>query len=292
MKIKRLNITPLILLGLFIFSCKKDKDDNAFKHTSISKDISTLYESYGDTNSDTVWVYVQGGPVTQREYPFEETYQDGDLIYADFNDDLRIYPYQAQHLNPNIAITKTFNFNDAKVESGITSEIVKTIVEHFNQEDKVVYLIGHSFGSFVVNDVLAKYGSIARKTISLNGRLDMDDVVWQGFSKGEEWLFNQEGINPTLNHSASNSIEENNMRKLAAGLGYNRYSQKLANTDLSDALFLTAEDDEFVGDFTQQSIDFLNSKAEKLFVVPNFGHSDVFNPDFMKELHHLIIQDN
>lgn len=289
---KKNAILPLILLGLFIFSCKKDKDTKGFKHTTISSDITTLFESYGDANSDTVWVYVQGGPVTEREYPFEETYSNGSPLFPDFKDDLRIYPFQAQHLNANISTTENFDFKDAKVESGISSEIVKHIVEHYNGKNKVVYLIGHSFGSFVVNDVLARYGSIARKTISLNGRLDMDDLVWKGFAKGEEWLFNQEGLHPTLNASASSSVEEKNMRKLAAGLGYNRYTQRFANTDLSDALFLTAEDDPYVGDFTQQAIDLLTLKAEALFVMPNFGHGDVFQPSVMKEIHDLIIKND
>ncbi len=282
----------LLIATSLLMSCKKDKDDKSFKSTPIPTDISKLYETYGDANADTVWIYVQGGPVTEREYAFEELYDDGSDLFPFFKDDLRIYPYQAQHLDPNIASSIIFDFEDAKKEAAKSSEIVKRIVEHFKAKNKVVYLVGHSYGSFIVNDVLARYGSIARKTISLNGRIDMDNVVWQGFSKGEEWLFDQSGLNPWLNTSATNTTEEKNMRRLAAGLGYNRYTERYANTDLSDAIFLTAEDDMYVGDYTQHAIDFLQPRAEKLYVVPSIGHSDVFHPSMMKGLHDVIIKNN
>lgn len=282
----------LLIATNLVMSCKKDKDTKSFKHKALPSDISKLYEFQGDETSDTVWIYVQGGPVTDREYAFEETYQDGSDLYPFFKDDFRVYPYQAQHLDKTIAPSALFDFKAAKKEAAKSSEVVKRIVEHFNAKNKVVYLVGHSYGSFIVNDVLARYGSIARKTISLNGRLEMDDVVWQGFSKGEEWLFEDTGINPTLNTSASDDIEEQNMRKLAAGLGYNRYTSKYANVDLSDAIFFTAGDDKYVGDFTQNTIDFLQANAEQLYVIPDIGHGDVFNPNLMKELHDVIIKDN
>ena len=282
-------ILSLFLLTGLLTSCKKDKSTQAFIPTKIPLNINNLFEFKGDLNSDTVWIYVQGGPVTQRDYAFEELYDDGSDLYPFIKDDLRVYPYQAQHLNKNIADEINFDFNDAKIESATSSEIVKLIVEHFNKQSKVVYLVGHSFGSFIVNDVLARYGSIARKTISLNGRLEMDDLVWKGFAKGEVWLFNAQGLNPTLNTSATSTTEEKNMRKLAAGLGYKRFTELYVNTDLSDAIFLSGEDDPYVGDFTQNTKDFLTSRAEELFIIPNFGHSDVFHPDVMKQLHDIII---
>ena len=285
----------LAAVALTWISCdKNDKDVKpVFVKTSIPTDINKLFESKGDVESDTVWIYVQGGPTTEREYAPEEMYEDNTPVYPYLIDDLRIYPFQTQHLNPKVASSELLTLEAAKIESATTTEIVKKIVEHFNSQNKVVYLIGHSYGSLVVNDFLAKYGSIARKTISLNGRLDMDQVVWEGFAKGEEFLFDADGINPFLDTEADNTMKDKNMRKLAAGLGFNRYTELLANADLTNAIFVTAPNDSYVGDFTTGAIDLLKVKSEALFILPEgLGHSDIFEPELFEQLHDLIIEDN
>ncbi|MGB1296104.1 MAG: hypothetical protein ACPG6V_11545 [Flavobacteriales bacterium] len=289
------NILAIVLVGLFVFSCKKDKSEPTFKHSPIPSDITKTFEQKGDEDSDTVWIYVQGGPTEQREYALVDTYSDGSDVYPFFTDDLMIFPYQAQHLDKTIATSELFNFEDAKEESEKTAEIVVNIANHFTSKNKVVYIIGHSFGSLVVHEILAKFGNPARKMLSLNGRMDMDEVVWKGFSKGEEWLFDNSGLNPMLNTGAVSTLEEKNMRKLAAGLGHNRYTELFANRaglDLSNVLFLTAEDDKYVGDYTQKSLDYLGAKAELMFVLPQAGHSDVFIPSILKSLHDLMIKND
>lgn len=278
-----------------IISCEKDDDGGSlsFEHTILPSNINDLFEGKGDANSDTVWVYSQGGPVTEREYGFEDQYDDGSDAYPFITDDYRVYTFQTQHLNSNIALDETFTFEHAKVEAAMNSEIVKRVVEYFTQQNKVVYLVGHSYGSLVVNDVLARYGSIARKTISLNGRLDMDQVVWEAFSKGEMWTFDGNGENPSYNSAQDDlSVSAINMKRLAAGLGYNRYTTLLSNVDLSDAIFLTSTKDEQVGDFTQEAIDLLNDKAEALLSIDG-GHGDVYHPVTLKQIHDTyIITDN
>lgn len=290
----RARFTYLASLVFILFSCGKDDAVvPVYEPTTISSEISDLFETRGNTDSDTVWVFIQGGPVTQRDYTLEETLPNGDEAYPFITDDLRVYPFQTQHLNMTLATATNFTFENAKVESARSAEIISEVVKHFTSQSKVVYLIGHSYGSFLVNEVLAQYGSIARKTISLNGRLDMDQVVWEGFSEGNEWLFDANGENPFLNSSASNAVEDQNMRKIAAGLGFNRYTDRLANADLSDAIFLTSDNDDLVGDFTQEAIDFLTNQAEGLIILqPNFGHGDVFEPQVFRELHDMIIMDN
>lgn len=284
----------ILMIAIVWVSCKKEKEETvkpSYLATQIPADINKLFEFKGDLDSDTVWIYVQGGPETMREYAPEDKYEDGSPVYPYFQDDLRIYPFQTQHLNSKIAQDESFTFEQAKIESSLTAEIVKNIVQHFNSKNRTVYLIGHSFGSLVVNEVLAKYGSIARKTISLNGRLNMDEAVWKGFAEGKELLFDENGLNPTLNEEADNTVKDKNMRRLAAGLGFNRYIQNLAKPDLSNTIFISATNDPYVGAFTKEEYDFALSNAEEMLYVEG-GHSDVFNPETFKLLHDLIIMDN
>lgn len=282
----------LAIATIAFAACNKDDVKSSFVKTVIPTDINKLFESSGNVNSDTVWVFVQGGPTMDREKNLDDKDENKNTAYPFFTDDYIVYPFQAHHLNSKIATSKEFTFEDAKVESATTAEIVKNVVEHFTSQNKVVYLIGHSYGSFVVNEVLATYGSIARKTISLNGRLDMDEEVWKAFSRGEEYLFDKDGLNPALNPNADNSLEEKNMRKLAAGLGFNRYTKRFKDVDLSDAIFIAASDDKYVGDLTHDAVKLLKNKAEFFLELKDLGHSDIFNPELMEVIISVATADN
>lgn len=276
-----------------------DSSNIEFEHTKIPMDIKELYESRGDLANDTVWVFVQGGPSTDRDYVFHEERDDGSPNFPDFVDDLVVYPFQAQHFNSSRFENVDLTFEQAKIESATTTEIIKRVVEDFVKKEKIVYLIGHSFGSFVVNDFLSKHGNLAHKSASLNGRLNMDDVVWKGFLRGELWLFDLEGKNP---YRVQDDVvdgeltrEDLNMAKLASGLGHKRYTNELESVDLSEVIFVTAKKDWAVGFFSAEEIEFLEETniPEKLIILEveedEEGHIKIFKENSIKELHDLII---
>jgi len=211
-------IFTFIALAISLTSC--DKDDpivtpqTGYMETVISSTVTDLYTSMGDAASDTVWVYLQGGPVKEHEgFDLEES------EYTWFADDLRVYPRQTQTINNTIAEEDDFTFEDAKKENENTAKIVNDVVTHFKDQGKVVYIIGHSYGACVAQEVLRLYGPIASHTMILNGRIDMDADVWTGFSKGESWLFDEQGLNPTFDTDNDGELEMQNMNKMAAGAG-------------------------------------------------------------------------
>ena len=283
-----------IIAVVILTSC--DKDDtmipNGYVETTLPSDVTQLYESQGPADSDTVWIYIQGGPVVERIFDLnekdEETEED---VYPFYTDDLVIYPFQTQQINTTIAKAPNFTFEHAKVESSRNADIVKMITDHFEDQDKVVYIIGHSYGAFITHEILAKHGPIGRKIVSLNGRLDMPTSVWEGFSRGEIWLFDKDGQNPFLVTKNENEVEGRNLAMMAAGLGFNRYTSELEGVDLSDALFFTGGKDEAVGVFNQTEVDFVKKNAEVGQLVPNFDHSDIFIPEAQQELYGLIVNE-
>ncbi|MCY4562088.1 MAG: hypothetical protein OXC03_07285 [Flavobacteriaceae bacterium] len=287
----------------------QDNSEDNFSHTVLPDAIEDLFEMKGDIESDTVWVYIQGGAVLDRDYPLNSSNSSGCsncdqdeaevFDYPYFVDDLIVYPFQSQHLNPYIHRESELTFEQAKIESALSAEIIKKVIDHFNTMEKTIYLIGHSYGAFLVNEILSKYGSIARKSISLNGRLDMDQVVVDGFSEGIVWLFDENGQNPyeakVPEEYASEIKLISNLSKLNAGLGFNRYTEKLAEVDLSDAIFLFSEYDMNVGDFTPEAIKLLKetNPAEHLIILENGTHETIFaDLRETKKLHDLIIMDN
>ena len=285
-----------------------DSDDDTevqeeFPVTQIPINIDDLYEYRGEMTSDTVWVFIQGGPSIVRDYTLndaftamgisksgEETHEKNEY-YPQFTDDLVVYPYQSQQINSARFNDYDLTFEQAKEESLITVEITRQVVEEFVNREKVVYLIGHSYGSLVINELLSQHGPIAHKTISLNGRLDMDEEVWKGYSQGDEWKFDSDGLNPyKLKESSDIPRLIVNLNKIAAGLAFNRYSEKLSDVDLSSTIFITANKDEQVGVFNEKEINFLRSKQlAKELIILDGGHSLIFEEtDVMKDLYNVI----
>lgn len=279
-----------------------DSDDSEnqmniqFAHTTVPSDIHDLFEFRGDATKDTVWVFLQGGATDERDYNLNEISRGTDL-FPYFTDDFIVYPFQSQQLNPSLHHHFDLTFEQAKVEASLSVEIAQQVIKHYVDMNKTVYVIGHSYGAFMVHELLAEYSHTARKYISLNGRLDMNEKVWKGFSMGEFYYFDEDGktliqLSPEI--PADELRFEHNMGRLNAGLGFNRYTEKLAQIDLSNALFLTAEKDRAVGVYTPETIEFLTEKnpAEELITISG-GHGQIFEEaDRMEELHNLIVMDN
>ncbi len=60
------------------------------------------------------------------------------------------------------------------------------------------------------------------------------------------------------------SIEDKNMSRIAAGLGYKRYTKLLKHTDLSNVIYAYSKSDEQVGSLSSQEVKFLQSKGVKV----------------------------
>ena len=78
-----------------------------------------------------------------------------------------------------------FNYEDAQKETKLSLEIVRRVVQHFDKQNKVVYLIGHSYGAFLLQKVIADFGNIAERYAVLNCRLKMEEIVWKNFKEGK-----------------------------------------------------------------------------------------------------------
>ncbi len=281
-------------------SDSKNQNNLEFAHTTIPSDINDLYEFRGDSRKDTVWVYIQGGAMVERNYDLnEKTGPQKVDKFPFFTDDFIVYPYQSQQINPSLHQNFDLTFEQAKIESSITVEIAQKVIEKYLNLDKTVYVFGTSYGAFVVNELLAiSKGKMARKYISMYGRLDMNELLWKGYLMEEFYFFDSDGktlIKSDETIPAEERRYENNMARLNAGLAFNRYTEKLANTDLSDVIFITGKNDQIVGTFLPKTIEFLTeiNPSERLLVLPG-THGQIFedDPQNFKELYDFIVMDN
>ncbi|MEE9439870.1 MAG: hypothetical protein V3V14_12765 [Saprospiraceae bacterium] len=273
----------ILIFGLTISSCKKDDVSSSYQQTVIPTDINALYESKGLAVKDTVIVYAHGGPT--------ETLQLEDVEELQFENYYRVYVKQAQHINSTIQENE-ITFAQATAEDAISTDMYQNVLEHFVNQGKVVVAMSHSFGSFIIPNVLATKPNIAYKYIIMAGRLDMPEVVWQGFRDGRQYSF-ENGITPVEDGGGTpDSGGELSFTRLQAGLGQNRFTQLLVDKDLTNLSYLYGELDEPVGRLSNAEVEFLNDKNASAITITNGGHSSMFEPIILDFILNDIIREN
>ncbi len=245
--------------------------------------LASLYEGVGDPDAKTVVVYAQGGPVTElsedelREVASASGLEDGYVVAV----------HQAQTLNPEDFLDADLDFEQAKAASAETVAMMADVVDFYLAEKRDVYVVGSSFGAFVVQDLLATQGNLASGYLILTGRLDMPEQVWAAFSQGRaagfadgteivEFEIEEAGM------GAGTPAGDRNMARLAAGLGYKRFTELLDGVDLSNTVYVYGQADEQVGRLTAAEVEFLEDHGAR--VVSDPGGHDIGGDRFASEL--------
>ncbi|WP_282042627.1 hypothetical protein [Winogradskyella flava] len=261
-------------LSIFIISCSND-DDNPppSPFNEISQEIKDLIYFNGDEKASTVVITVPGGPSTELASDLV------DYFSGIFNttDVLNVTVHQAQTLNPNIiegneiTLDQAVNFNAESIET------LYQVVQYFKDEGRTVYIAGLSYGAFVTQELIAEKGiNVADKYLIMTGRLDINEVFWQGLAEGRPAEF-QNGVTPIVGTEPFDNIFNRNEARLFAGLVMNRYTEDFNTIEsLSSITYIYGETDEAVGRLTAEEIAFLQSKNTNI-IVGSGGHDDIFD---------------
>lgn len=255
---------------------RKSIDENNKK---LPNEISQIATVDGDLDNDIVLVNTQGGPMYELDTStvrmmLEESVGKTEAIVVNV--------HQQQTLKPDDFNKKEITLEEAKVYDKKSVDDLAKVVKYFKDEGKTVYVFGMSFGAWMVQDLIANYGTeIADKFFIANGRVDMPEEIWKAFSEGGSGYF-ENGVKAIPNlqgtmedpKAANDTIEiaSRNISKLAAGLGHKRYTELLANTDLSKVFYLHGQKDEAVGRLTNEEVEFLKNQGATV-ITYNGGHS-------------------
>ena len=278
-------INILILISscsIFSPSQKKTKvtiDELNFKIDSTStvlkqqlKDLPTNVSEHmvvlGNTNSETILINTQGGPMTSLQM-YEYLYMIHQAGILPKDSLLFVNVHQYQTLRTKEFETGLINYEDAKKFDEESTKYLAETVKYFKNKDRKVVVLGISFGAFVVEDLLTNYEPIADKYIIVVGRLDMPEEVWTAFSKGNYVGFKYKKGVPHIEKftakeagmGGGNSIGDKNTSILAAGLGYKRFTVLLKDKDLSKVEYVYGTKDDQVGRLSSKEINFLQSKG-------------------------------
>ncbi len=278
---KKINIKYYLLvlfIGIVFTSCSSDDDTTitalGYQQTVIPTAIADLYQARGTATKDTVIVYAHGGPT-----PMLDT-QDAEE--SQFQNYYRVYVKQAQHINQTIKDNQ-ITFDQAIAEDNISTEMYYKVLKHFKDEGKVVIGMSHSFGSFILPNVLATKPNIADKVVIMAGRLDMPAIVWEGFRDGNLYGF-PDGITPTADGGATQTGGDLSYTRLQAGLGKNRFTELLAAKDITNVIYVFGTRDEAVGSLTTAEEQFLTTKNATVLKIDNGDHSSMFQPDALNAI--------
>ena len=272
---KYVNYASLILNVFFLFifsSCNKDKDTPS---VNLFDEISDIATFHGNLKGDIVVVNTQGGPVTQLE---DKTLNEF-ISEAQAQSALFVNVHQEQTKKPAQFTGADITFEQAKQYDLKSIATLKRVIDFFkNQQEKTVYVLGISFGAFMTQELIATHGiDIANGYLIMVGRLDIDEDTWQPFSQGKytEYIYDNNG-NYTINLLDNKpNAKSRNMARLAAGLGYNRYTNKLNNiSDLSKITYVYGNRDEQVGPLSTQEIQFLKGKKANVVLSDNGNHDN------------------
>ena len=266
------NAMCIALFSIMVCSCSNDDDRAPIKKeepiaviTEISEEINDLIYFQGDEKAATVLITVPGGPSTE----FATDLVDDFSPILSPKEILTVTVHQAQTLDSTIVKGNDINLDQALGFHTKSIEALDKVITYFKDQGRTVYVLGFSFGAFVTQDLIAKKGiDSADKYLIVSGRLDINEVIWQGLAEGKSGFF-ENGVTPILDAEPDPDVKERNLNRITAGLGMNRYTQ-LFNTieDLSNLTYVYGESDEAVGSLTTNEVQFLESKNAQIIAGP------------------------
>ena len=279
----RLALITLLLAGGLIAGCSRGFVP--YQPTAIPANVTELFEVFGTPDSDTVWIFEQGGPLHEFD-------PSGYAYFNDFpaRDGVQfVQVHQTLTLNHDLAERDAvWMLAELQAEVDVSVEILHRTIEHFKAQDKHVVVVGHSYGAFLVTRYLALKGpEAADQYLLMAGRLDMPLDVVEGFRTGTEFWF-PNAIEPEP-FPGQEFLPPKTQRKLmemriAAATGHDRYTRRLVDTNLEQVIYVYGTNDIQVGRLTDEEVAFLESAGSTVIPVQDGNHTSMFTDPVVAQM--------
>ena len=241
-------------------------EDIKIVFADMPKSLENHGYSFGNPDSDTVIINIDGGPENDlKTYEFEYIFSV--LGGIDENNYFLINMRESQTLHPEETEQEEISWEQAKMYNEKTVKTLYELISYFKSQNKKVYVVGGSYGSLVGLKSLVDYNNIADGYLLMCGRLDMTKEVSTAYSKGFDANFEEDATTPIIGEKSDN-IYTVNMRKIAAAINRDeKYTELLKDSDLSNLTYFYSEIDQSVGKLTEKETAFLKSKNAKVVSV-------------------------
>ncbi|MFP2997121.1 hypothetical protein ABN763_14485 [Spongiivirga sp. MCCC 1A20706] len=297
---KNITLQSLIVLALIllsVLSCdqniskpkSKEKIDTQepsnYAPTTFTKDTTKLWMAEGNIENDTVLIMGDGGPKNQLDYAY-----NGKIAWSYLNN-FKNYYFVSLHQSTtyNLEIfnwKKSFDLEDGIKEINNSTEMMYRAIKYFKDRDKYVVVVGHSYSAFLIPHYLATKPSLADKYFMLNGRLNADSLQTYYQLKGFNSKFKSDGItlqepDTTRGKNPFRTERYFKIRRasemLKAGLGIRKFTEELADKNISNLVVCYGKRDQNVGALNEEEISFLKSKKVKIIAIDT-DHYGVTRP--------------
>lgn len=228
-----------------------------------ARSVEDLYVAVGNPDAGVVLVNTQGGPVpflfSREQIPEAFGLLDLDRVYL-------VSVHQSQTIDPAPFVDADITFEEAQTADAESVAMLAAVVDEFRARGKTVYVVGISFGAFMIQELLATQGNVAEGYLIMVGRIDMPEAVWTEFAEGRTVGFADgvdviEVTSEEAGMGGEGPVADRNMARLAAGLGHHRYSERLAAIDMANVVYVYGDLDEQVGRLSEAEVAFLNERG-------------------------------
>ena len=258
------------LLALLLAGCGSFVGE--YRATRLPEDVNELFEVHdlaASPGAETVWIFEQGGPS-------HDISNEVLLLFLGLPDHENIHLVQAHQtltLNPHLAARHArLSLADLQAEVDVSVELLRRVVAHFKAQGKRVVVVGYSYGSFLVARYLARHGpGGADRYLMIAGRLDMPREFVDGAMAGMLYHFpdatapEPSGRRPTTDEEAIELL-------IAGATFHDRYTERLAGTDLRKAIYVYATRDTVVGRLSDAELRFLEQSGSTVIVGEDANH--------------------
>ncbi|MEL6558547.1 MAG: hypothetical protein AAFQ94_10205 [Bacteroidota bacterium] len=254
-------------------------------YPDIPESLKNYGYSFGNPASDAVIIHTQIGPLTNLlTEEFKKIFTNVGGVDTSSYFVINIHQFQTMH--PEKLSENEVSFEQAKNYNKVSTKMLYELASYFKSHEKTVYIVGLSFGAFAGIDCIAEYGPLVDGYLLMVGRLDMTETIWKSFSEGVEATFEEDAITVKIGQKPEKTSSIN-LNKIAAGYGFNRYSERLQDTDLSKLIYYFGKKDQSVGKLTESEIELLENNGATV-VGFNGGHNQTL--DYLREALQKLLQ--
>jgi len=234
-------------------------------------------------DADTIIIALHGGPT-------DELYEGSFHYFEEISTYSVVEVMKYEMLEP-ILYKEEYTIEEGRAANDTTAALIQKVVEHYNELDKTVVIIGHSWGAIVMGEYLDDYGvDHVHRIIPMEGRINMQlefvDLLLDGYLA----TFADDGTTILLtNEQGAFPV---GLMVLGAAAFENRWADSLAHLDLSKMMYTYAENDNNTGALLPEETLFLDETGARTLFIPDAWHGAVFEDMYLAQIVEFIREDN